>query len=581
MILRGKARFGPAVIFVLVVIAIGGGLMVSLASGQRAIRDEAALEIARSYASTLRQLQQFYASEVLSHIDPTQVAVTQDYQSAPHAVPMPATLTIDFAEYITRDTPDLRATMRSDQPFYWRDTMLTPFETRALATLRETGGAEVAEFGTNPDGQRTLHYATPITMTGVCVDCHNTHPDSPHTDWAIGDIRGIHVIEAPVGVLGADIPSRSGLLLVAVMSTALMAGLLLALSRAREMAALTDLAARNTELERANAAKDAANRAKSAFIANISHEIRTPLNGLLGLADVLAQDSDTPETRGRVSQMQTAGHSLLRVVNDVLDFSQIEARQMNISTAAFQPEALVEQVVDLFLSDVGGGAGTSSFGPHTDLIVTVAPDVPDWLMGDAFRIKQVLTNLVGNALKFTNSGHVELHMRRDPGNPARLLYEVEDTGIGITESQIARLFQPFSQADGSDTRRHGGTGLGLAISRSLAEQMGGILRVRSIPGVGSTFTLDLPLILAGAYTPVPLPTPPDTLHHVVLWSASAKVGSGVAYALERAGLSVTKAATPQEARAQILAAPDAQHSLLIAAPNGPAPAALANLCGPE
>ncbi|MGB1209524.1 MAG: ATP-binding protein, partial [Paracoccaceae bacterium] len=361
----------------------------------------------------------------------------------------------------------------------------------------------------------------------------------------------------------------------------LMAGLLLALSRAREMAALTDLAARNTELERANAAKDAANRAKSAFIANISHEIRTPLNGLLGLADVLAQDSDTPETRGRVSQMQTAGHSLLRVVNDVLDFSQIEARQMNISTAAFQPEALVEQVVDLFLSDVGGGAGTGSFGPHTDLIVTVAPDVPDWLMGDAFRIKQVLTNLVGNALKFTNSGHVELHMRRDPGNPARLLYEVEDTGIGITESQIARLFQPFSQADGSDTRRHGGTGLGLAISRSLAEQMGGILRVRSIPGVGSTFTLDLPLILAGAYTPVPLPTPPDTLHHVVLWSASAKVGSGVAYALERAGLSVTKAATPQEARAQILAAPDAQHSLLIAAPNGPAPAALANLCGPE
>jgi len=246
-------------------------------------------------------------------------------------------------------------------------------------------------------------------------------------------------------------------------------------------------------LQRAKEAAEAASAAKGAFLANMSHEIRTPLNAVLGVAHLLEGSGLNADQQQLLAKAQMAGRSLLDIVNDVLDLAKIEAGELALDEAPFQPRQLLLELQAVHSAQAQAKGLTLSVRTH--------PEVPDWLQGDSARLRQILHNLVSNALKFTHRGSVQVELAVvEPGaQQARLRWSVRDTGIGIASDVQAGLFQPFIQADASTTRRFGGTGLGLSIVRRLADLMGGQAGVNSAPGQGSEFWLELPMaVLDGA-----------------------------------------------------------------------------------
>ena len=246
------------------------------------------------------------------------------------------------------------------------------------------------------------------------------------------------------------------------------------------------------QLEIAKDAAEAANRMKSDFLATMSHEVRTPMNGVLGTLSLVLDTELSAEQRRLLGLSKSSADALLVIINDILDLSKIEAGRMELSAAPFS----MRQICDTVLAMLGSRAKEK----RLPLTFDVAADVPAWLSGDEGRIRQVLINLCGNAIKFTERGKVTVTVaaKAVDVSHATLLVEVADTGIGIDEQTQARLFRKFVQADASMSRRYGGTGLGLAISRNLVELMGGSLGVRSEPGRGSIFFFEVRLPTATA-----------------------------------------------------------------------------------
>lgn len=243
-----------------------------------------------------------------------------------------------------------------------------------------------------------------------------------------------------------------------------------------------ELLLKTEEAERAKQQAESAARAKSEFLANMSHEVRTPMNGMIGMTQLLADTSLNYEQKHYINTIQASCEALLRIINDILDYSKIEAGKLAIENTNFNLHQLLTECASLF--------AVSAKERELPIYTQIASDVPQWMVGDPTRIRQVIINMLGNAYKFTERGAVTLRakLREDKGKEGvYILFEVEDTGIGITSEQRERLFQSFSQADSSVTRKYGGTGLGLAISRSLVRLMNGDIGVKSIPNQGSTF----------------------------------------------------------------------------------------------
>lgn len=244
------------------------------------------------------------------------------------------------------------------------------------------------------------------------------------------------------------------------------------------------------EMEQARVAAEQANRTKSEFLANMSHEIRTPLNGIIGMAELALIDELSEEQKDRVSSIKSSGESLLDILNEILDISKIEADRMELESIPFSIYEVVEKVIKPL--------AVKANQKKIELLQWVDFDLPDMVMGDPVRLRQILFNLIGNAIKFTNQGEVELKISKKylRNGKVGIDFRVVDTGIGIPEERIENLFEPFSQGDSSTTRHYGGTGLGLPISRKLVRMMGGELNVFSVKHEGSVFSFGIELLVS-------------------------------------------------------------------------------------
>ncbi|HSG96052.1 MAG TPA: response regulator [Afifellaceae bacterium] len=252
---------------------------------------------------------------------------------------------------------------------------------------------------------------------------------------------------------------------------------------------------RNIEIDAARRRAELSDRAKSEFLANMSHEIRTPMNGVMGMAELLAKTELDTKQKMFTGIIVKSGRALVTIVNDILDFSKIDAGQLELDPQPFKLSDAIEDVATL--------VSTKVQEKQLELVVRIQPDLPEMFVGDIGRIRQIITNLVGNAVKFTEQGHVLVDVcgtvDTDGDNArAALLIKVEDTGIGIPADKAEHIFEKFSQVDGSSTRTHEGTGLGLTIATKLVELMGGEIGVESEAGKGSTFWFTLPLPVHGA-----------------------------------------------------------------------------------
>jgi len=527
---------------------LAGGLLVSLSIYTVRIAEhlteDAALKSAQAHAEAVEWLSQRYSeSEALQDPPP----------SAETACPASVAEALRAGHSFASEEVSV-----SQLPIQWppgEQPDLDTFQTEALRAFSADPRRELVRIERRPDA-RWLRYSRAQIVSASCVACHSLRAAGPQRDWREGDAARVIEVTRRIESLVSVSADLSGLLLLPLVCgglTALGIGVAVARARARareaeivskalagtnrelmeqraeqlkqqralvKLAELADEqnaqlvtaiqeterarsteAARVAELERARSATlnlledmqharhnaEAADRAKSAFLANMSHEIRTPMNAILGFADLL-DDPNLPERDRRryLDTVRRNGAQLVGLINDILDLSKLDAGALCTEQVPCNVVQALEDIAELFTASVVAKGVRLEFVRGSSL--------PRYLSCDVVRVRQILTNLIGNAVKFTSQGTVTVEADFDAGRGSangRLQVAVRDTGVGIPEDQLEEIFEPFAQADGSTTRRFGGTGLGLTICRRLARRLGGDILVQSSPGIGSCFTLTL------------------------------------------------------------------------------------------
>jgi signal transduction histidine kinase len=483
-------------------------------------------------AQEITHFRNFYSAEIVSRAMKAGVTITDNYKDVAHALPLPATFVIDFGQYLRKLEDGTHLALYSELPFPGRvaERRLDDFQKAALAHLKTHPDTPYTREEVR-EGRTYLRYAQADRMQANCVACHNSYPGSPKTDWKVGDVRGALEVDMLIDHWqneASTLLRRSfGLLmLVAIAGLALVwfslrqlrktlhtaqhlakqnqqSNIALRAEMEQREAMAHGLQESQTALTLAKERAESANLLKSEFLANMSHEIRTPMNGIVGMTQLTLQTTLNDTQREYLTLANNSASHLLTIINDILDFSKIEAGHLSLQPVRMGPRQVLQHTLNSF------SAEAQSKG--LEILLNIADDVPQEVISDPVRLRQILTNLIGNAIKFTDKGHINIHLERQDDSSDSgvvLKFSISDTGIGFDPDKTDQLFSPFIQADGSITRSFGGTGLGLAITRSLVQLMGGQISAFSQSGQGACFSFTLKTSIPSV-TPASAPSNPD------------------------------------------------------------------------
>lgn len=478
-------------------------MLVHVSRLQHNVVETAALHHAKLYIRALTEFRTLYTAEVVSVASQHGLEVTHDYQNKPGAIPIPATLTMLLGDRIGASGLGASSRLYSPYPFPWRSKEWSGsdgFQQEAWKALSVNPSRAFYRYERR-DKNELFRYAVADLMREDCVACHNSHPQSPKTDWQVNDVRGVLEVMFPLDpiIKAANDDLKSTIYAYIFLAVCLVLGIALIVikqwrhSNELERKVEARTAELSTEVElrkqyedgliKAREAADRASKAKSEFLSYMNHEIRSPLNSIIGFSQLLeVEDGLNESQRESVGLILSAGRHLVELIDDLLDLSKIEVGQLDLKMEQVEVTLLLYECWHLF------PMAKDQYDVTLEEIDPEQQGVKVW--SDYRRLKQVLLNLVSNAIKYNRrGGSVSVSFIEISGDYLRI--EVTDAGEGLDDESIQRLFQPFERLGAKESGIEG-TGMGLVVSKQLIGVLGGAIGVESQPGVGSTFWVEVP-----------------------------------------------------------------------------------------